>query len=236
MNNDALIALFDQQAQGYDQHWARLAPINHSLYLLLDSVFAGLPQNAHLLCVGAGTGRELLHLASAFPGWRFSAVEPSAAMLAVCRQKAEAAGISERCTFIEGYLDTLPLRPVFDGATCLLVSQFLLEDKARIDFFKAIARRLHPGAILASCDLAADLDSAEGEAQLALWFKVMSQALPTTEALAKMRQAYRQDVAVLPPAEVAALIRQGGFTGVTPFFQAGLIHGWFGQRGNGEIL
>src|SRR3546814_338706 len=65
-----LDALFDQQAAGYDTQWARMAPIRESLHFLLETVFAGLPDDARLLCVGAGIGAEFAHLAPRFPGWR----------------------------------------------------------------------------------------------------------------------------------------------------------------------
>ncbi len=123
---------------------------------MLESVFAELPAAARILCVGVGTGRELIHLAEKFPGWRFTVVEPSPAMLAVCRPRAAEEGITERCTFHEGYLDTLPPMDDHDGATCFLVSQFMLEQAARTAFFQQIRSRLKPDGILASADLAAE--------------------------------------------------------------------------------
>ena len=81
MNSQELEALFYQQAAGYDQQWARQAPIRDCLHFSLESVFSELPDNAHLLCVGAGTGQELLYLAARYPQWRFTAVEPSSAMM-----------------------------------------------------------------------------------------------------------------------------------------------------------
>lgn len=89
MRNDELIAAFNQQASGYDRQWAKLAPIRDGLHFLLESVFAELPVDASVLCVGAGTGSELIHLAKKFPGWKFTVVEPSGAMLDVCRYRAE---------------------------------------------------------------------------------------------------------------------------------------------------
>ena len=56
-------AIFDQQAATYDQQWARLAPLRDALNLLIGAVFSDLPDNARILCVGAGTGAEILYLA-----------------------------------------------------------------------------------------------------------------------------------------------------------------------------
>ena len=45
-----------------------------------------------------------------------------------------------------------------------------------------------------------------------------------------MRAAYAKEVAMLPPAMVAAIIQAGGFTAPVQFFQAGLMHAWFANR------
>lgn len=229
MNNAELKAVFDRQAAGYDQQWLRMAPIYQGLYFLLEALFAELPADAQILCVGVGTGNELLHLAKRFPGWRFTAVEPSGGMLAVCRQRVAAAGMSARCTFHEGYLDALPPGTRHDGATCFLVSQFLVDQAARTAFFQQIADRLKPGALLASADLAAAVETDAYDALLRLWQRVMAPTDLSLEGLSRMRAAYARDVAVLPPATAAAIIQAGGFTAPVPFFQAGLIHAWFAK-------
>src|SRR5690606_6905953 len=147
MRTDEITAIFDQQAASYDERWAKTAPIRDALHFLLEAVFAELPAQARLLCVGAGTGEEIAYLAKRFPEWRFCAVEPSAAMLDVCRAKAENEGFAARCQWHEGYLDALPVQAGFDAATCFLVSQFILEQDARIAFFRGIAARLRPGGL-----------------------------------------------------------------------------------------
>lgn len=76
MHQDEIKALFDQQAASYDTQWAKSAPIRSCLHFLLGSMFTDLPTNARILCVGVGTGDELVYLASKNPGWRFTAVEP----------------------------------------------------------------------------------------------------------------------------------------------------------------
>lgn len=230
MRNEELKALFDQQAAHYDKQWAGMAPIRDALYLLLDACFAGLPENARILCVGVGTGAELAHLAERFPGWRFTAVDPSGAMLDRCRQRAEQGGYLARCRFHEGYLDTLPDEPGHDGATCFLVSQFLLEPHVRRAFFHEIARRLEPGGILANADLASDIESPAYEALLRHWLTLMSSAGVPPDMLERARAAYARDVAIVPAQEVAGLIEAAGFKAPVQFFQAGLMHGWFCER------
>lgn len=234
MRNDEIKAIFDQQASSYDERWAKTAPIREALHFLLEAVFAELPANARLLCVGAGTGEEIAYLAQRFPQWTFTAVEPSAAMLDVCRDKAMKGGFAARCEFHEGYLESLPEQAPFDAATCFLVSQFILEPEARTAFFRAIATSLGPGAILASSDLAADVDSTAYDALLHTWMNMMRVADIPAAGVEQMRAAYAKDVAILPAERIAAIIEAGGFDEPVPFYQAGLIHAWFAKRASGE--
>lgn len=230
MRSEELKTAFDQQASGYDKRWAKMAPIRDGLHFLLESVFADLPVDARILCVGVGTGTELAHLAQKFPRWNFTAVEPSGAMLDVCRHRAEEGRFASRCYFHEGYLDSLPIEDAHDAATCFLVSQFILEQEARSGFFRGIANRLQPGGILASSDLASEVGSYDYEALLNAWLNMMAATGVPPEGLERMRAAYGKDVAILPAATVASIIESGGFETPVQFFQAGLIHAWFSKR------
>lgn len=153
MHQDEIRAIFDQQAASYDSRWTRTAPINNCLYLLLESLFIGLPADARILCVGGGTGAELTHLAQKNPAWRFTVVEPSGPMLEVCRQRADREGFATRCHFHQGYLDSLPATGPHDAATCFLVSQFILDRQERSDFFREISSKLTTEGILAGAKL-----------------------------------------------------------------------------------
>jgi|SRR5690554_2293442 len=230
MDQEEIKALFDQQAANYDTQWAKTAPIRNCLHLLLEAMFAELPSSANILCVGVGTGAEIAHLALKNPAWRFTAVEPSGAMLDLCRQRAENEGFASRCIFHEGYLETLSTNEPHDAATCFLVSQFILKRDERVDFFREIANKLKPGALLASSDLASDINSPEYEVLLRAWMSMMSAADISAEAIERMRKAYTNDVGVLPPAEIASIIKAGGFEFPVQFFQAGLIHAWMSRR------
>lgn len=230
MHQDEIKALFDQQAANYDTQWAKTAPIRNCLHLLLSSMFAELPKDANILCVGVGTGDELIYLAARNPGWTFTAVEPSGGMLDICRQRAEKEGVASRCVFHEGYLSALSGAQKHDAATCFLVSQFILDKAERSKFFSEIAERLKPNGILASSDLASDVQSPEYDVLLRAWMNMMSAADISPEAMERMRKAYANDVGVLPPAEIVSIIESGGFELPVQFFQSGLIHAWLSKR------
>lgn len=230
MRSEEIKAVFDSQAAGYDKQWARMAPVREGLYFLLDAVFSGLPEDARILCVGAGTGIEMAYLAKAFPGWRFTAVEPSGPMLEVCRQRASDEGFASRCDFHEGYLDSLPAGEPYHGATCFLVSQFILEREARIAFFRGIADRLVAGGVLASSDLAADVHADTYQDLLRVWIQLMSSSGVQADVLERTRAAYAKDVGILPPADIAALITAAGFASSIQFYQSGLMHAWYSRR------
>jgi len=224
------VAFDRDHAAIYDQRYAKLAAMRDALHLLISAVFADLPVEARVLCVGAGTGHELLYLAQKFPQWRFTVVEPSAPMLEVCRRKAEECGITTRCSFHEGYLDSLPCPEPFDAATALLVSQFILAPEARVAFFRGIADRLRPAGYLASADLAADTTSDAYQRLLDVWLRLMRKTGSPREQIEKLRSTYGREVAVLPPQQVSAIIASAGFERPTQFLQTVLIHAWFARK------
>jgi len=230
MQQKEIESIFNQQAANYDRQWAKLSSFRDSLHLLVSSILASLPAEAEVLCVGVGTGAEIVALAERFPRWQFTAVDPARQMLEVCRARLEELGIADRCKFHHGYVDSLPAEHAYDAATSFLVSQFILDHEARTGFFRAISQRLRPGGILVSTDLTADIHSAKYRDLLEVWFRTMSAADLTPEALEKMRDAYEKNVGILPPATVEEIITSGGFAPPVLFYQCGLIHGWYSRR------
>lgn len=60
MQNLQSAFVFDQKmADAYDERNAVWARESEALYSLMRVVFAGLPADARMLCVGAGTGSEI---------------------------------------------------------------------------------------------------------------------------------------------------------------------------------
>jgi tRNA (cmo5U34)-methyltransferase len=230
-NQESAIVFGREMAANYDKGNAVFAPIRDSLNFVIRTILAELPTDARILCVGVGTGSELIDLAQAFPQWQFTAVEPAAAMLDICRQKVEECGMTSRCTFHEGYLDSLPESDTFDAATCLFVSQFLLQPKERRNFFHHIAVRLRSQGYLINADLAYDRSAATYPELLDIWLRIMASAgMPVEMVRARISAAYDRDVAVLPPSEVASIIAAGGFDPPVLFFQNLLMHAWYTRR------
>jgi len=229
-NQESAIVFDHERASVYDKKFAKLAPLRDALHLLIRAILSELPADARILCVGVGTGSELIDLAGAFPGWQFTAVEPAAPMLNICRQRVEDCGITSRCTFHEGYLDSLPSSDSFDAAACLVVSHFLMQQDERRKFFNQIALRLRPQGYLISSDIAYDMSTSAYPRLLDVWLRMMKSAEVPDEEVEKMRAAYGHDVAVLPPHEVASIIASSGFEPPVLFLQTLLIHAWYARR------
>jgi tRNA (cmo5U34)-methyltransferase len=231
MQNQESAVVFDKErASSYDKRFAALAPMRDALHLLIRIILSELPADAHVLCVGAGTGLELIYLAQNFPQWQFTAVEPAAAMLEICRQKVETSGIASRCIFHQGYLDTLPPSDAFHAAICLLVSHFIIQPDERSSFFRQIASRLHPDGYLVSADLVGDMTTSEYQSLLNVWLKMMRYAEVPAVEVEKMFASYGLDVALLPPQQVASIIAKGGFESPVLFYQSLLVRAWYSKR------
>ncbi|HEY0966261.1 MAG TPA: class I SAM-dependent methyltransferase [Opitutaceae bacterium] len=231
MTQPASPSHFDaQQAANYDDRWAPLAPLRDSLHLQIAMVLRELPSTAHLLCVGAGTGAEVLALARFYPEWRFTVVEPSLPMLEVCRRKATEAGIAARCTFHGGYVDTLPVTTAaFDAATVLLVSHFITDRATRTAFFREVAVRVRSGGWVITADLTTAPDGRQARL-FPVWQQLLRHAGATAEQVQAMLAAYERDVSLLPERELEALLEAAGFADPVRFSQSLLIHAWFARR------
>jgi tRNA (cmo5U34)-methyltransferase len=231
MQNQKAPVVFDKErASSYDQQYAKLAPLRDAIHLLIRLLLSDLPADARVLCVGVGTGSELIDRARAFPQWQLTAVEPAAPMLDICRQRAQETGITPRCTFHQGHIDSLPASDAFDAATCLLVSHFLLTQEEQRGLFTRIAARLRPEGYLVSSALASDTATAAYQSLLEVWMRMQSYTGVPAETVAKIPSVFGRDVAVLPPAQIESIIASGGFSTPVRFYQTLLIHAWYAKR------
>lgn len=222
----AVIQAFDAHAEAYDRSLEPILPLKAMLHLLIRCQFSGLPDDARILLAGAGTGAEARFLAPIFPGWRFTLVDPSEAMLAVGRRHAVAEGFADRCVFHAGLVSSLP-GDGFDAATSVLVSHFLTDAADRAAYFSDVATRLKPGGRLFTADLCADVGDPSFGSVMALWLTL---AGVPDERKATFRAAFGSGLAVHGPAEVEAMITRAGFSPPAQCFQAALIRAWMATR------
>lgn len=220
-----------ERAPLYDDQFLPLRAVKDALHLLIEVQLGRLRPDARILVAGAGTGAEVRHLAPLFPGWRFTLVDPSGAMLAIAQQHAEAEGFADRCDVHEGYLDSAPLQP-HDAALSVLVSHFLTDARERQGFFEAIAARLVPGGLLFSADLCADPADLAFEPVMELWLGMLER----TSALdrAAYRGHFGSQVAAHGPAEVERILAASGFPDPAACFQIAHIRGWIARRHRGD--
>lgn len=231
-NPDAAAAspnFFNQDmADAYDRRNSGLAPISDSLHFLMRLILADLPSDTRVLCVGVGTGAEILSLATAYPGWSFVGIDPSQEMLAVGRRRLEQAGILHRCELLQGYAEDAP-RDGFNAAVSLLVAHFIKRED-RPSFYAAIHDRVRPGGRFVSAEISGDLDGPVFPQMLDDWKRIQSLMGATPESLAKLGEMMRNVLGVLPPAETEAMWETAGFKRPVPFFQAFMIRGWHAVR------
>lgn len=220
---------FNQEiADAYDRRNSALAPISDNLHFLMGLTLADLPADARVLCVGVGTGAEILALARRYPSWSFVGVDPSEEMLAVGRRRLEHAGVLDRCELFQGYVDDVP-RDGFDAAVSLLVAHFIKRE-GRPAFYSGVHDRLKPGGRFVSAEISGDLDAPEFPGMLEDWKRIQVLMGATPESLAKLGDMMRDVLGVLPPAETEALWQAAGFRKPVPFFQAFMIRGWRADR------
>lgn len=221
----------EEHAARYDQAFANLAPWAEAMRLATQFALAELPPESHLLCVGAGTGAEIEHLAQIYPRWRFTALDPSGPMLDRCRTRLSRAGLSNRCAYHQGYIDTFAPEGAFDGATSLLVSQFIVERERRVDFFSRIRRHVRSDAPLVTADLSFGPKAHEGRL-VALWQHAWRYAGIAEERVQAFGEGKLEDMlSIVASEDFAAILTEAGWQAPTQVFQAVMMHAWAARAG-----
>jgi tRNA (cmo5U34)-methyltransferase len=180
----------------------------------LSALLEGQPA-ASLLFVGLGTGAELPpYRRFEVPGWRFTGVDPSDAMLGHARQRLEAEGLLSRTQLHLGELGTLPSGPPFDGAQMLGVLHHVEGEEARLALLREVARRLAPGAPLVVGGRVGR-DPELTHVELRRW---QAYGAATPEQLERRRQALAQMQPIESDAALSAMLARTGFVAPRPLF------------------
>jgi len=232
MSDSSSIQTFDaDRAASYDERIRRVAPG----YDLLQDAVAGalettLGEDARLLVVGAGTGAEIRAMGRARPGWHFTAVDPSAAMLDQCRQRMQAAGLDERVTYVCERVEDGPPTARFDGATALFVSHFLRGVPATRRFFGAVARSLKKTAPLVVADRFAEGPGSDPERLRAAWRRWCLRNGMSAEEVETARARMDEGISAVSEATLTALLGEVGCAAPTRLFQCFRWGAWWTRR------
>lgn len=221
---------FNQEmATHYDERNANLSDIGDNLHFLVRLVLGDLPPHARILCVGVGTGAEILSLAKANTQWSFVGLDPSAPMLDVCRERLQQANLGDRCQLVHGDISCLSKDPEFDAVLSILVAHFI-ERHDRIDFYQGIHNRLKSEGYFVSAEISYDLNSSTFPTMLKNWERVQTLMGATPDSLKTLQDTLRNTLSVLSPDETETLLRNTGFDHPIQFFQAFMIRAWYAKK------
>lgn len=218
-----------EAAQLYDKKNRALAPIADNMHFLVRLILKDAPRSARVLCVGVGTGVEIVSLAKEYPEWTFVGVDPSASMIEVCTERLAQAGIADRCSLLVGYVEDVPSEETFDAVLSILVGHFI-KQADRLDFYQHIHQRLKEGGCFINTEISYDVESSEFLSMLLQWEKVQTLMGATPQSIASLPKVLKEILTVLPPAVVEASMRASGFSSPMHFFQAFMIRGWYAVK------
>jgi ubiquinone/menaquinone biosynthesis C-methylase UbiE len=179
----------------------------HSAYpRLFAERFPDAPPRARALDLGCGPCDVTLRFARAFPGWRFDAVDGSAAMLRYARAAlAREPHARRRIRLIHGRIPDvrLPSR-AYD---VILASSFLHHLHEPQVLWQTVRRHARPGA----CVFVADLRRPTSRARA----RELTRRYAAGEPAVLQRDFFNSLLAAFTPAEVRAQLREAGLTGLT---------------------
>lgn len=181
-----------------------------------------------MLVVGAGTGEEVLALATALSEPGFVAVEPAVAMANICEARLSERGCSDRVQIHRGLLSRLPASEPFSAATAVPVSQHLPGREGARGFFAETRSRLLPGAILFSADahIPAGVDR---KWLMEMWCTQITCNGISRDQAELMRAGIEQGITIRDEDDLVEQIRAAGFVDVNKLFSS-LIYGAWTSR------
>jgi len=221
---------FDFEAEygaQYDRLIRRIVPGYEDLFpQILALLWEALPEEAHVLVVGAGSGSELLGFGPARPGWRFTGVEPSEQMAAIVSGRVRDAGLADRVGIHRGYVAQLPAERVFDAATLDLVLHFLPDDGAKQELLRSIAARLRPGATFVLVDGHGELGTPAFARAMAWWMRYLRIRGMSDADLATYRGEVDAGVRFVSERRLLELCGAAGFEDPVCFYRGMVFGGW----------
>ena len=232
MTSDEIVQIFDTMGvENYDGFNSHFNTISTNLHFLTMLILNKLPSDAKILCVGVGTGADIMDLAKINKKWRFTGIEPSASMLNGCKKKIEQEGLTDRCDFFQGYLSEFSSDQKYDAVLCFFVFHFIPKEE-RKKIYSDMHKHLKNGGQIVHAEISCDLESDNFPSLLNDWKSLHSYAGGTEEKLVNMEKVLKEQLSILSPKETEKLIQESEFKNPVPFFQSFIIRGWHAKKAN----
>jgi tRNA (cmo5U34)-methyltransferase len=211
----------------YDDLVRRVIPGYDDAFVAILSLLEGLlPERAHLLIIGAGTGMEIRTFAPDHPEWRFTAVDPVAAMIDTTMAVAKTLDVAARVTPFTGTVEHLPETPRFDAATIINVLHFLPDDGSKASLLSAVASRVLPGSPIVLFDLHGDPSSDEYSRMRAAWRRFQAHNGLDSKAVSDFNRRLDTGMHFVSLERLASIWEEVGLVVETTFWKSLLYGGW----------
>lgn len=210
----------------YDQHIRKLIPGYEIIHQQVDAILQSVLQpTAHILIVGCGTGYELEYLLNRHPDWKFTALDPSLAMLEKAEIRVKQMGKSAQVQFVHGDHFALTEGAGFDAALSILVAHFIA-DEQKTDFYSSIHRCLKNSGLLLTYDL---MPCSNPQHLQALRYLCMGQGLTELQCQ-KMLDRMENDFFTISFSEYQQQLQGIGFEDVHSYSQILMYQGLIAKK------
>lgn len=215
------------QVNQYDQSMKCFCAAYEEIFKMSHAYLnAMLGADADILVVGAGTGAELCQFKSANPNWKILGLDPSKEMLSIASDKVKEKGL-EQVELFHGFTHELNKQEAFDGATCILVMQFLEDDGSKLQLLKDIAVTLKKGSTLVLVDAYGNPNTIEFNNTLKAWKKyVVLQGVDENIVEDGFNNQILKRLEFVSQERILELLDLAGFENPSKFYTGFLYGGW----------
>jgi tRNA (cmo5U34)-methyltransferase len=211
----------------YDEKAQKVIPGYNLIHTMILAILQEyLPPVANILVVGAGTGKELIHLGENHPQWEILGIDPSEKMLEIASHKISQAGLSEQLQVWSGYLEHLDHDTIYDAITCVLVCHFLPDDGGKEKLLRNIYDRLKPSGIAILVDIHGEKGSTEFSQLTSIMQNYWPEVGLSDDKIQDTLNTIKTGVYPMSETRVHELIKQVGFTKIWQFYKGFWIGGW----------
>lgn len=217
----------------YEQWIALKIPGYSHMHDLMERLLAASVTDnneAEILIVGAGGGKEIALLGTRHKEWTFTGVDPSQPMLQLAERRVQEAGVDARVQLKSTTLEALPGDEVFDGATSMLMLHFIQGIECKRRFLSNLAARLKPGAPLIIAAVNADLHSPVYSTIMQAWQDHMLSQGIQPEEWERFAASLGRESDPISAEQMIELMKECGFSHITRYFGAFWVEAYYAKR------